>query len=150
MKSVLLVMKKNKVLWISNVCQLNLIPKEPPLQPVWFSLQDNSNIYLEEAKVDTGAGCNNMPLFLHKETLGSTPIDPPMVTIRGFGGQQVHSLGSKMVTLHIGEKNFQCRFQVCDVEKHPIIGRDLAHEMGYIRFPELEASNLQSKAVIQK
>ena len=55
----------------------------------------NSNIAKTECEVNTGAGCNIMPLqkvqqHFSKEWLCT--LDPHKVSIEAYGGQPIHSL----------------------------------------------------------
>eukprot|EP00914_Ancora_sagittata_P034747 GHVO01070115.1.p1 GENE.GHVO01070115.1~~GHVO01070115.1.p1 ORF type:complete len:862 (+),score=100.28 GHVO01070115.1:29-2587(+) len=123
-------------------------PQAPHLRPMWFN-DDSATPHLIEAEVDSGAGCNTFPLYLYKRIFNKVPMDPPTVSIKAFGDQPVKNLGSKTLTLHIGKRTLQKRFQVCDVRKQPIIGRQLAEEMGYIRFPPVQQPAFQSHAVVE-
>jgi hypothetical protein len=78
------------------------------------------------------------------------PLDPPSVTIKAFGDQPVENLGSKALQLHVGNKTFLRRFQICDVRKHPIIGRELAAEMRYIEFPPVRQPKVAHQAVLEQ
>ncbi|ELU14011.1 hypothetical protein CAPTEDRAFT_212392 [Capitella teleta] len=110
-------------------------PKDPHLRPLWFSDPQKSDIHLIESEVDSGAGCNTFPLYVYKKIFGAAPMDRPSVIIKAYGDQPVRNLGSKLLMLHIGKRILQYRFQICDVRKNPIIGRQASEEMGYISFP---------------
>lgn len=125
-------------------------PKAPHLRPLWFSERHDSSIHLVEAEVDSGAGCNTFPLYLYRKIFGAAPLEPPSVVIKAFGDQPVRNLGCKVLFLHIGKQILQKKFQVCDVRKNPIIGRDLSAEMGYITFPPITEPHLSSRPTIQK
>ena len=84
-----------------NVLSVTPDPKEPHLRPMWFSGISDGKVHLIEAEVDTGAGCNNLPLYLYREAFGESPMDPPTVTIRAFGDQHVQNLGSTLLKLHV-------------------------------------------------
>ena len=125
-------------------------PEAPHLRPMWFSHPPDSTVHLVEAEVDSGAGCNAFPLYLFRRIFNQMPLDPPSVIIKAFGDQPVTNLGSKMLQLHVGNKTFHQRFQICDVRKHPILGRQLAAEMGYIEFPPVRQPKIAHKAVLQQ
>lgn len=125
-------------------------PSSPHLRPMWFRVPSDNKVRLVEAEVDTGAGCNAFPLYLYKSALGETTMEAPTVTIKAFGDQPVHNMGSTMLGLCVGEKTLWRRFQVCDVRKHPIIGRDLAQEMGYIQFPKLQKPAITSDTITEQ
>ncbi|ELT89774.1 hypothetical protein CAPTEDRAFT_185405 [Capitella teleta] len=125
-------------------------PKAPHLRPLSFSERHDSSIHLVEAEVDSGAGCNTFSLYLYRKIFGAAPLEPPSVVNKAFGYQPVRNLGCKVLFLHIGKQILQKKFQVCDVKKNPIIGRDLSAEMGYITFPPITEPHLSSRPTIQK
>ncbi|ELT87253.1 hypothetical protein CAPTEDRAFT_206030 [Capitella teleta] len=88
--------------------------------------------------------------YLYRKIFGAAPLEPPSVVIKAFGDQPVRNLGCKVLFLHIGKQILQKKFQVCDVRKNPIIGRDLSAEMGYITFPPITEPHLSSRPTIQK
>ncbi|ELT90831.1 hypothetical protein CAPTEDRAFT_185402 [Capitella teleta] len=85
-----------------------------------------------------------------KNIFGAVPLEPPSVVIKAFGDQPVRNLGCKVLFLHLGKQILQKKFQVCDVRKNPIIGRDLSAEMGYITFPPITEPHLSSRPTTQK
>ena len=125
-------------------------PEAPHLRPMWFSHPLDGIVHLVEAEVDSGAGCNAFPLYLFRRIFKQMPLDPPSVTIKAFGDRPVENLGSKTLQLHVGNKTALRRFQICDVHKHPIIGRELAAEMGYIEFPPVRQPKIAHQAVLQQ
>uniref|UniRef100_X2AD74 Uncharacterized protein n=2 Tax=Capitella teleta TaxID=283909 RepID=X2AD74_CAPTE len=125
-------------------------PKSPHLRPLWFSERHDSSIHLVEAEVDSGAGCNTFPLYLYRKIFGAAPLEPPSVVIKAFGDQPIRNLGCKVLFFQIGKQILQKKFQVCDVRKNPIIGRDLSAEMGYITFPPITEPHLSYRPTIQK
>ncbi|ELT88794.1 hypothetical protein CAPTEDRAFT_192742 [Capitella teleta] len=125
-------------------------PKDPHLRPLWFSDPQKSDIHLIEAEVDSGAGCNTFPLYVYKTIFGAAPMDRPSVIIKAYEDQPVRNLGSKLLMLHIGKRILQYRFQICDVRKNPIIGRQASEEMGYISFLPVKQPILLSKPIVQE
>ncbi|ELT88758.1 hypothetical protein CAPTEDRAFT_184923 [Capitella teleta] len=125
-------------------------PKDPHLHPIWFSDPQKSDIHLIEAEVDSGAGCNTFSLYVYRRIFGAAPMDRPSVIIKAYRDQPVRNLGSKLLMLHIGKRILQYRFQICDVRKNPIIGRQASEEMGYITFPPVKQPILLSKPIVQE
>jgi hypothetical protein len=126
-------------------------PKAPHLRPMWFSTPDSSTVHLVEAEIDSGAGCNTIPLYLYNKTIGTgVRMEPATVKIKAYGDHSVKTIGSTLLRLRIGNQTLSRRFQVCDVRKHPIIGRHLSEEMGYIRFPPVKRPNLSSLPAVEK
>ena len=105
----------------------------------WHSLRD-SKIHLTKCKVNTGAGCNILPVHRVKELFGKEwleTLNPPKVQIEAYGGQSVHSLGSCVLHLHIENKAFPTIFEVTDTSGPIILGRSQAKAMGYVQFPQI-------------
>ena len=121
-------------------------PSAPHLRPLWFTESNDGPLNVVEAEVDSGAGCNTFPLYLYQETFGELPMDPPTVTIKAYGDHPVSTIGSKVLKLYIGKKTINRCFQICNVRKHPIIGRELAEEMGYISFPPVRTPVIANSA----
>ena len=62
----------------------------------------NSEMHQMNVEIDTGAGCNAMPLYKVKELFGQEwlvqRLSPPTVRIKAYGDQEVKVLGS--ITLY--------------------------------------------------
>ncbi|ELU00926.1 hypothetical protein CAPTEDRAFT_202175, partial [Capitella teleta] len=87
-------------------------PKAPHLRPMWFSTSDSSTVHLVEAEIDSGAGCNTIPLYLYKKTIGTgVRMEPATVKIKAYGDHSVKTIGSTLPLLRIGNQMLSRRFQ---------------------------------------
>ena len=57
-----------------------------------------------EFEIDTGAGCNVMPLYLHKSLFGDKILTPTSVQIFGYGESPVANLGACTIAIHTGDR----------------------------------------------
>ena len=65
-------------------------------------------------------------------------LSPPTVQIEAYSGQSVHSLGSCVLHLHIGNKAFPTVFEVTNMTEPIILSRTQAKAMGYVEFPKIK------------
>ena len=72
------------------------------IKPLWLSTASGGPIYQVECEIDTGAGCNVMPLYLHKSLFGDNSLTPTSVQIFGYGESPVASLGECTIAIHTG------------------------------------------------
>ena len=91
-------------------------------------------------EVDTGTGCNILPLYKAREIFKQEQLslDQPTVYIQVFCGQTVRNLGSCVVYMHTKGKIYKVRCKVTDTPVYPILGRELAKIMGYVGYPQIQ------------
>ena len=123
------------------------------IRPLWLLQSPNSDIAKTECEVDTGAGCNIMPLHkaqqhFSKEWLDA--LDQPRVHIEAYGGQPIYSLGSCVVYLHIDNKVFPTIFEVTDTPGPIILGRKHAKAMGYVQYPAIKPPDITTRSLLHK
>ena len=103
-------------------------------------------------EIDTGAGCNVMPLYKVKEIFGQEwlvqRLSPPTVRIRAYGDQEVKVLGSIVLYMHTQEKTDRVTWQVTDTMGIPILGRTQAKLMNYINYLEIHAPQQQQQSSV--
>ena len=107
---------------------------------LWVSQAQKSWVYPTECEVDTGAGCNILPVCVTQELFSQEwlgALDPPRVHIKAYGGQAVHILCSCILYLHIDIKMFPTIFKVTNKAGPIILGRRHVKAMGYINFPKI-------------
>ena len=102
-------------------------------------------------EIDTGAGCNVMPLYKVKELFGQEwlvqRLSPPTVKIKAYGDQEVKVLGSIVLYMHTKEKMDRVTWQVTYITVVPILGRTQAKVTNYISYPEIHAPQQQQSSV---
>ena len=64
------------------------------IKPLWLSTASGGPIYQVECEIDTGAGCNVMPLYLHKSLFGDRILTLTSVQIFGYGESPVDGYDS--------------------------------------------------------
>ena len=113
----------------------------------------NSEMHQMNVEIDTGAGCDVMPLYKVKELFGQEwlvqRLSPPTVRIKTYGDQEVKVLGSIVLYMHTKEKTDRVTWQVTDTTGVPILGRTQAKLMNYISYPEIHAPPQQQSSVSQ-
>ena len=119
------------------------------LKPLWISTGYGETVHQVEAEIDSGAGCNVMPLYLYKAIFKDNELDRPTVRILAFGDTKVHVKGSCLVTIHTSEGLMQDRFQVTETKRHLIMGRRLSKRIKYLIFPEVTPPQLDQKPIEQ-
>ena len=104
-------------------------------------------------EIDTGVGCNVMPLYKVKELFGQEwllqRLSPPTVRIKAYGDQEVRVLGSIVLYMHTNEKADRVIWQVTDTMGVQILGRTQAKLMNYISYLEIHAPQQQQSSVSQ-
>ena len=116
------------------------------IKPLWLSTASGGPIYEVECEIDAGAGCNVMPLYLHKSLFGDKSLTPTSVQIFGYGESPVANLGACTIAIHTGDRQLpqMATCQVTDTRGYLILGRETAQQVGYIAFPEVTPPSLTS------
>ena len=131
-----------------QVSRLRANEKSEQIQPAWIAESQNSEMHQMNVEIDTGAGCNAMPLYKVKELFGQEwlvqRLSPPTVRIKAYGDQEVRVLGSIVLYMHTNEKADRVIWQVTDTMGVPILGRTQAKLMNYISYQEIHAPQQQS------
>ena len=130
-----------------QVSRLGANEKSEQIQPAWIAESHNSEMHQMNVEIDTGAGCNMMPLYKVKELFGQEwlvqRLSPPTVRIKAYGDQEVKVLGSIVLYIHTKEKTYRVTWQVTDTTGVPILGRSQAKHMNYINYPEIHVPQQQ-------
>ena len=106
------------------------------IKPLWLSAASEGPIYQVECEIDTGAGCNVMPLYMYKSLFGDKELIPTPVQIFGYGESPIANLGACTIIIHTSNKQPQmATCQVTDTRGYLILGRTTAQQVGYIDFP---------------
>jgi len=106
------------------------------IKPLWLSTASEGPIHQVECEIDTGAGCNVMPLYMYKSLFGDKELMPTSVQNFGYGESAIAKLGACIITIHTSNKQPQmATCQVTDTRGHLILGRTTAQQVGYIDFP---------------
>lgn len=109
------------------------------IKPLWLSTANGGPMYEVECEIDTGAGCNVMPLYLHKSLFGDKSLTPTSVQIFEYGESPVANLGACTIALHTVDRQ-QPQMATCQVTNtrgYFILGRETAQQVGYIAFLEV-------------
>ena len=116
------------------------------IKPLWLSTASGGPIYEVECEIDTGVGCNVMPLYLQKSLFGDKSLTPTSVQIFGYGESPVANLGACTIAIHTGDRQLpqMATCQVTDTRGYLILGRETAQQVGYIAFPEVTPPSLTS------
>ena len=120
------------------------------IKPLWLSRASGGPIYQVVCEIDTGAGRNVMPLYLHKSLFGDNSLTPTSVQIFGYGESPVANLGACTIAIHTGDRQ-QPRMATCqvtDTRGYLILGRETTQQVGYIAFPEVTPPSLTSTSQI--
>ena len=113
------------------------------IKPLWLSAGSEGPIHQVECEIDTGAGCNVMPLYMYKSLFGDKELMPTPVQILGYGESPIAILGACTITIHTSSKQPQmATCQVTDTRGYLILGRTAAQQVGYIDFPVVIPSAL--------
>ena len=72
------------------------------IRPLWLTGANGGIIQQIECKIDSGAGCNVMLLYLHKSLFGDRELLPTSVHIFGYGESPVANLGACTIAIHTG------------------------------------------------
>ena len=116
------------------------------IKPLWLSTASGGPIYEVECEIDAGAGCNVMPLYLHKSLFGDKSLTPTSVQIFGYGESPVANLGACSIAIHTGDRQQpqMATCQVTDTRGYLILRRETAQQVGYIAFLEVTPPSLTS------
>ena len=116
------------------------------IKPLWLSTASGGPIYEVECEIDTGAGCNVMPLYLQKSLFGDKSLTPTSVQILGYGESPVANLGACTIAIHTGDRQQpqMATCQVTDTRGYLILGRETAQQVGYLAFPEVTPPSFTS------
>ena len=115
------------------------------IKPLWLSVAHGGPIHQVECEIDSGAGCNVMPLYMYKSLFGDKDLTPTPVQIFGYGDSPIANLGACAITIHTGNKQPQmATCQVTDTRGYLILGRGTAEKVGYIDFPMVKPPALTS------
>ena len=116
------------------------------IKPLWLSTASGGPIYEVECEIDSGAGCNVMPLYLHKSLFGDKSLTPTSVQIFRYGESPVANLGACTFAIHTGDRQQpqMATCQVTDTRGYLIPGRKTARQVGHIAFPEVTLPSLTS------
>ena len=113
------------------------------IKPLWLSAASEGPIHQVECEIDTGAGCNVMPLYMYKSLFGDKELMPTPVQIFGYGESPIANLGACTITIHTSNKQPQmATCQVTDTRGYLILGRTTAQQVGYIDFPVVTPPDL--------
>ena len=116
------------------------------IRPLWISRDASSQIFKIDCEVDTGAGCNILPLYKAKALFGEhLTLSPPTVSLLGYNDTPVGNLGSCYVQMYHGKKTTKVRCEVADSRGPILLGRKQALQMGYVSFPKIEMPPVQFK-----
>jgi len=106
------------------------------IKPLWFSAASEGPIHQAEGEIDTGVGCNVMPLYMYKSLFGDKELMPTSVQIFGYGESPIANLGACTITIHTSNKQPQmATCLVTGTRGYLILGRPTAQQVGYIDFP---------------
>ena len=102
-----------------------------------MSAASEGPIHQVECEIDTGAGCNVMPLYMYKSLFGDNKLMPTSVQIYDYGESSIANLGACIITIHTSN-NYHPHLATCqvtDTRGYLILGRTTAQQIGYIDFP---------------
>lgn len=101
------------------------------IRPLWLSAANDGTIHQIECEIDSGAGCNVIPLYLHKSLFGDKELLPTSIQIFSYGESPVANLGPCAIAIHTGnsyEPQMATR-QVTDTRGYLILGRETAQSV---------------------
>ena len=115
-------------------------------EPLWLSTASGGPIHQVECEIDTGAGCNVMPLYLHISLIGGKSLTPTSLQIFGYGESPLPNLGACTIAIHTGDRQQpqMTTCQVTDTRGYLILGRESPQQVGYIAFPQVTPPSLTS------
>ena len=138
----------------TQVSRLGANGKSEQILPACITESQNSEMHQMNVEIDTGAGCNVMPLYKVKELFGQEwlvqRLSPPTVRIKAYSDQEVKILGSIVLYVHTSKKTDRVTWQVMNTTGVPILVRSQAKHMNYINYPKYMRLNnsLQSHKVV--
>lgn len=68
-----------------HVKSINDTTSNKHIKPLWLSVANEGIIHQIECEIDSGAGCNVMPLYLHRSLFGDKELMPTSVQVFGYG-----------------------------------------------------------------
>ena len=100
------------------------------IKSLWLSTASGGSIYQVECEINTRAGCNVMPLYLHKSLFGDKSLTPTSVQIFGYGESSVANLRACTIAIHTGDiqKPQMATCQVTDTRRYLILGRETTQQ----------------------
>ena len=117
------------------------------IKPLWLSRDPSSQVFRIDCEVDTGAGCNILPLYKAKALFGDElSLNSPTVTLSGYNDAPVQNLGSCHVYLYHGSNSYKILCQVADSRGPMLLGRHDALKLGYVNFPSINPPEVKAKA----
>ena len=126
-----------------QVSRLGANEQSEHIRPAWIAQSQNSKKHQLDIEIDTGAGCNVMPLFKVQELFGqewlAQRLSPPTVRIKAYSDQEVKVIGSIFLYMYTSEKTDRVTWQVTNTTGVPILGKVQAKLMNYISYPEIHA-----------
>ena len=104
---------------------------------LWMSIQHNDQVHQFDCEVDSGAGCNIIPLYIYRLLFKDWRTGPPRVVISGYGKSPVENQGSCTAVLLTGCQTPQkAVFQDTETRGYLILCHELAQQIAYIYCPK--------------
>ena len=137
-----------------QISRLGANEQSEHIGPAWIAQSQNSKKHQVDIEIDTGAGCNVMPLYKVHELFGQEwlvqRLSPPTVRIKAYGDQEVKVIGSIVLYIYTSEKTDKVVWQVTDTTGVPVLGRVQAKLMKYISYPEIQAPQEQGQSQVSQ
>ena len=108
------------------------------IRPQWLTTHHKAQVCKFDCKVDTGAGCNIIPLYIYRSIFRNQRPEPPMIIITGYGDSLVANMGCCIAVLLTGCQVLRkAMFQVMDIRGFLILGAKMTRNIGYIHFQKI-------------
>ena len=115
-----------------QVSRLGANEQSEHIRLAWIAQSQNSKKHQLDIEIDTGAGCNVMPLYKVQELLWR--LSPPTARIKAYSDQEVKVIGLIVLYMYMSEKTDRVTWQVTNTTGVPILGRVQAKLMNYISY----------------
>ena len=129
-------------MYMVKLNSLNKQEDNKHIRPLSLATPPKAEIHKSDCKVDTGVGCNIMPLYIYRSIFRSQRLELPMMITR-YGNSLVITTGSCIAVLLTGcQAPRKAVFQVTDTRGYLVIERETARKLGYAHFLKITLSRL--------
>ena len=119
-----------------QVKSLNKQEDNKHIRPLKVKTCPKVQVHKFDCEVDTGPGCNIMPLYIYRSIFGDQKPEPSMMIITGCGDSPVPNTGLCTSELFIGyQAPRKAVFQVTYTRGYLILSRETVRKIGYIYLP---------------
>ena len=116
------------------------------IKPLWLNPVETNKVTQTLYEVDTGAGCDILPLTLFESMFLEEKPDTTRRKVNEFKKVPVEVLGSRDVMLRLEGKEMLCPL-VVDHDRPFTLGRETAIRINYVAWPQVQGPKLDIPAI---